>query len=64
MRKDKDYISIGEASKILGICSQTLRLYESKDPSILAFKTLGGHRRYKVSKINRLKEKMKGEVNE
>jgi excisionase family DNA binding protein len=43
-------ISIKEASKLLGVSTKTLRLWE-KNGKIISFKTEGGHRRYNVSDL-------------
>lgn len=43
-------ISIKEASKLLGVSTKTLRLWE-KNGKIVSFKTEGGHRRYNVSDL-------------
>lgn len=46
-------ISISEASKILGINVRTLQRWD-KDDKLKAHRTLGGHRRYKLSEIEAL----------
>ena len=46
-------ISISEASKILGINIRTLQRWD-KDGKLKASRTLGGHRRYKLSDIESL----------
>ena len=45
------YISIGSVSKIIGISCTTLRLWDDTKQLPAAFRTCGGHRRYKLSTI-------------
>ena len=44
-------VSIGKASKILGVSIITLRRWD-EDGRLVSIKTEGGHRRYDISKIN------------
>lgn len=46
-------LSIGEAAKLMGVCQNTLREWDSsgKFPSVT--KTVGGHRRYPLSQIRK-----------
>lgn len=46
-------ISVSEASKMLGINIRTLQRWD-KDGKLIAHRTLGGHRRYKLSEIESL----------
>lgn len=46
----KKLVSIGEASKILGVSIMTLRRWD-KEGRLPSVKTEGGHRRYDISKI-------------
>jgi excisionase family DNA binding protein len=46
-------ISISEASEILGIGIRTLQQWD-KDGKLIAYRTLRGHRRYKLSEIEAL----------
>lgn len=48
-------ISIGKASELLGVCIATLRLWH-RAGKLIPVKTLGGHRRYKLSDIKALQE--------
>ncbi len=43
-------ISISEGSEILGVDIRTLQRWD-KDGGLKAYRTLGGHRRYKLSEI-------------
>ena len=61
-------ISISEASEILGVDIRTLQRWDN-DGRLKAYRTLGGHRRYKLSEIeslftNKELEKEKGENSE
>ena len=44
------YISIGEAASLLGVCVATLRRWDN-DNKLVAKRTLGKHRRYKLTDI-------------
>ena len=46
-------ISISKASKILGVDIRTLQRWDN-DGKLKAYRTLGGHRRYKLSEIESL----------
>lgn len=48
-----DLVSIGKISKILGVSPQTVRNWESQD-LLTSTKTLKGHRRYNISKVNKM----------
>ena len=49
------YVSIGEAALALGVCTKTLRRWESKQQLSPSFRTAGAHRRYAKEVIDRLK---------
>ena len=55
-----ELISPKQASKILGVCPNTLRIWEELG-KIKAVRTLGGHRRYKIVEINLLLKDDKSE---
>lgn len=46
----EELIGINDAAKCLGVCADTLRNWD-KWGKLVAIKTAGGHRRYKVSEI-------------
>lgn len=46
-------IGIKRASEMLGICTDTLRSWD-KSGKLIAVKTMGGHRRYRLSDIQKL----------
>jgi len=46
-------VSIGKAANMLGVCEETLRQWD-RDGKLIAAKTAGNHRRYKMEDINRL----------
>ncbi|MGI6426790.1 MAG: MerR family DNA-binding transcriptional regulator [Natronincolaceae bacterium] len=46
-------ISISKASKILGVDIRTLQRWDN-DGKLTAYRTLGGHRRYKLSEVGSL----------
>lgn len=50
MKKDKNFISIKEASKFLGVSIDTLRRWDSKG-KLKAFKSSGGHRYYSKEQL-------------
>ncbi len=50
----KKYISIGEASVMLGVSISTMRRWETEDKLIPNHRTCGNHRRYELSKIMNL----------
>jgi predicted site-specific integrase-resolvase len=45
------YVSIGQASQIIGVSISTLRRWEVEKSFIPDFRTKGGHRRYKLATI-------------
>ena len=49
----EEMISISKASKILGVDVRTLQRWDN-DGKLTAYRTLGGHRRYKLSEIESL----------
>ena len=51
----EELVSPKQAAKMLGVCTDTLRNW-TKDGKIKCVKTAGGHRRYKLSEINKLLE--------
>ena len=53
-------VTIGEASKILGISTATLYRYE-KQNLLVPLRTAGGHRRYSLDQLDRFKGKMGSE---
>lgn len=56
---NKQLVSIGRASELLGVCVDTLREWD-KAGRLVPVKTVGNHRRYRISDI----EKFKGEAPE
>ncbi|KYH33941.1 MerR family regulatory protein [Clostridium tepidiprofundi DSM 19306] len=46
----KDMIDISKASQMLGVYTKTLRRWDNGG-KFKAYKTLGGHRRYKLSDV-------------
>jgi len=46
-------ISIGEASRLLGVCQDTLREWD-KQSRLAPVRTAGQHRRYRLSDIQRI----------
>jgi putative resolvase len=49
------YLSIGASADLLGISTSTLRLWEKTNQFIPAFRTKGGHRRYKLDQVMSLR---------
>jgi len=45
------YISISKAAYMLGVSATTLRRWDTRDYLKLAFRTFGGHRRYKITTL-------------
>ena len=43
------FVSIGKAAEIVGVCTKTLKRWETKGTISPSFRTPGGHRRYGVS---------------
>ncbi|MBD3353440.1 MAG: IS607 family transposase [Candidatus Lokiarchaeota archaeon] len=57
-------ISIGHAANILGVCTKTLRRWDSSGSFTPLFRTAGGHRRYdKFSVLEYAKKQKKGRKN-
>ncbi len=48
----EEHVSIGKASKILGISISTLRRWELSGKLVSSFRTFGNHRRYKLTDIS------------
>lgn len=47
-------LTIKEVSEMMGVCLNTLRLWDSKEDSTLkAVRTPGGHRRWKLSDVKK-----------
>ncbi|MDE5116438.1 MAG: helix-turn-helix domain-containing protein, partial [Trichodesmium sp. St2_bin2_1] len=44
----KNYVTPGEAARILGVCDRTLRYWEEQG-KITAIRTAGGQRRYDIT---------------
>lgn len=51
-----NYLSIGEASLILGVAVSTLRRWESEGRLLPNHRTLGGHRRYELASLKAMIE--------
>lgn len=52
--KNEKLISITQAAKLLGVCPQTLRNWQKEGRiKLTVINTMGGHRRYKLSEINK-----------
>ena len=49
----KDYLSIGQASQVIGVCVSTLRRWEQEERFLCDYRTAGGHRRYSLSRNER-----------
>lgn len=56
-------ININKAAQMLGVCMETLRAWD-REGKLKATKTLGGHRRYKLSDIQKMQEVEKEESND
>ena len=54
-------LSIGEVSRLLGVCVNTIRNWEVIGKLLPTCRTLGGHRRYRLDKIQNLRGE--GETN-
>ena len=50
-----DLISPQEAAEMMGVCAGTLRKW-AEAGKLTVIKTIGNHRRYKLSEINKLLE--------
>lgn len=48
-------ISIRKAAERLGVCQETLRVWD-REKKLKAVRTKGGHRRYKLSDVEKLME--------
>lgn len=59
MQSENDYISIGQASKILGVSVVTLRRWEKLGKLISKFRTFGKHRRYYIFDVQQIINKNK-----
>ena len=59
MQNENDYISIGQASKILGVSVVTLRRWEKLGKLISKFRTFGKHRRYYIFDVQEIISKNK-----
>jgi|GEM_PF-2352672 len=55
MNMKEQILSISEAAEYLGVFTLTLRTWEKKG-MLKAFRTLGGHRRYKKSDLDKIIE--------
>ena len=53
----KEYLSIGEASKELGVCVKTLHRWENLGKLKSCFRTIGNHRRYFKYDVLKFKNK-------
>lgn len=51
--QEERLISITQATKLLGVCKNTLREWD-RTGKFVAIKTMGGHRRYKLSEVNKI----------
>jgi putative resolvase len=59
MHNENDYISIGQAAKILGVSVVTLRRWEKLGKLISKFRTFGKHRRYYIFDVQQIITKNK-----
>ena len=48
-------LSIGEVSRLLGVCVKTLHRWDKAGQLTPQFRTLGGHRRYNAADVLNLK---------
>ena len=55
----KEYLSIGETAKLLGISVCTLRRWDRSGQFKSIFRTFGNHRRYRTNQINKIIHKEK-----
>ena len=53
MKNMEKLLTIKEASEYLNVSKDTLRLWDKQD-KLKALKTIGGHRRYRLSDINNI----------
>ena len=51
---ESHYVSIGQASKIIGLSIPTLRRYEKLGKLDVDFRTFGNHRRYHVESLKKI----------
>ena len=51
MKIDNQYVSIGDAAKMMGVSVPTLRRWHRQGKFEIEFRTFGGHRRYSISSI-------------
>lgn len=51
-------INIKEAAELLGVCARTLKNWDDAG-KLKAYKTIGGHRRYKMSDLEKTMESKK-----
>jgi putative resolvase len=54
-------VGMDEAADLLGVCKQTLRLWDNSG-YFKAVKTKGGHRRYRLSDIAKFQMEANGEI--
>jgi len=54
-----EMISIQKASKMLGVTVKTLKLWDIQKRLQASYRTVGGHRRYRLSDIEEFAGKMK-----
>ena len=54
---EDEMLRISEASRMLGVSSSTLRRWE-QDGKLASFRTMGKHRRYRRSDIQKLRDEM------
>lgn len=57
----KDSYTVAEMAEILGVCPNTIRVWD-RSKKIVSTRTLGGHRRYSSEELNRIKEVMSKRV--
>lgn len=53
MTTDVQFLSVGAAARYLGLSTPTLRLWDMTG-RLRAYRTLGGHRRYLLSDLERV----------
>ena len=49
----KIYLTIGELSNKLGVCTKTIRRWESQGKIHVSFRTTGGHRRFSIEEVEK-----------
>ena len=57
----KHIVSIGEAAALLGVCTKTIRRWDTNG-KIKCFRTLGGHRRITLIEIKRVVQGLPSET--